>query len=369
MQPAAIEHLYFHIPFCPKACPYCCFYFEEGSKNKNDAFLNALITEVDHAHATHTLRPKTLYFGGGTPTSLRVEQLQFLLSEIAKRIDLSHLEEWTFEANPATLRTEKAQLLRQCGVTRVSLGVQSWNPKTLSTLGRIHTPQQADESLVILRESRFPSVNIDLMFAIPNQTPEEWEKDLKETALRSPDHVSAYCLTYEEDTEFFKKLGAGELHRDELTEERFFRSVMEFLPANGLHQYEISNYAKQGHESRHNFACWSGKDYIGFGPSAFSTVGLKRTQNVANTEAYIQSLSESGQSSASIENLNQATRDSEILAFGIRRREGVPSRRLGHKTAEVAQLTEAGLLEVFQDNLRLTLKGKLLADTVAQYLL
>lgn len=369
MQPAVIEHLYFHIPFCPKACPYCCFYFEEGSKNKNDAFLNALLLEVKNAAATYSLQPKTLYFGGGTPTSLRVEQLDFLLSNIATVVDLSQLEEWTFEANPATLRIEKAQLLHQFGVNRVSLGVQSWNPKTLKTLGRIHTPRQADESLTILRETQFPSVNIDLMFAIPNQTPEEWETDLHETVRRSPDHVSAYCLTYEEDTEFFKKLGAGELHRDEITEERFFRSVMEFLPPTGLHQYEISNYAKEGHESRHNSACWSGKDYLGFGPSAFSTVGLRRTQNIPNTETYVQSLHDSGRSAGTVENLSHATRQSEILAFGIRRREGIPSQLLSHKTGEIAQLTEAGLLESFEQNLRLTLKGKLLADTVAQYLL
>ncbi len=369
MQPAVIEHLYFHIPFCPKACPYCCFYFEEGSKNKNDAFLNALVTEVKSAAATHTLKPKTIYFGGGTPTSLRVEQIQFLLSNVTNQMDLSQLEEWTFEANPATLRIEKAQLLHHFGVNRVSLGVQSWNPKTLKTLGRIHTPKQADESLTILRETQFPSVNIDLMFAIPNQTPEEWETDLRETVQRSPDHVSAYCLTYEEDTEFFKKLGAGELHRDEITEEHFFRSVMEFLPPNGLHQYEISNYAKEGHESRHNSACWSGKDYLGFGPSAFSTVGLQRTQNIPNTETYVQSLHDSGRSAGTVENLSHSTRQSEILAFGIRRREGISSQLLSHKTGEIAQLTEAGLIESFEQNLRLTLKGKLLADTVAQYLL
>lgn len=364
-----IEHLYFHIPFCPKACPYCCFYFEEGSKNKNPAFLDSLLREVDQAASHHPITPKTLYFGGGTPTSLRVEQLGYLLQELAKRIDLSHLQEWTFEANPATLRPDKANLLREIGVTRISLGVQSWNPKTLSTLGRIHSPDQANESLRILRQTGFPSVNIDLMFAIPHQTPEEWEADLQETVGKSPDHVSAYCLTYEEDTEFFRKLGTGQFHRDEPTEERFFRSVMQTLPSNGLHQYEISNYARSGHESQHNFACWSGKDYLGFGPSAFSTVGLNRTQNAPDTDAYIKALSEKKLPPRTHERLTPSTRQSEILAFGIRRHTGIKRELLRHKSDEIAQLQDAGLIEPFEDSLRLTLKGKLLADTVAQYLL
>ena len=364
-----IEHLYFHIPFCPKACPYCCFYFEEGSKNKNDAFLHSLLREVEQATSQHRITPKTVYFGGGTPTSLRVEQLHILLQELSKRIDFSKVEEWTFEANPATLRPDKAALLRESGVTRISLGVQSWNPKTLATLGRIHSPNQSNESLRILRETGFPSVNVDLMFAVPNQTPEEWEADLEETVRKSPDHVSAYCLTYEEDTEFFQKLGAGHFHRDEPTEERFFRSAMEFLPANGLHQYEISNYARQGHESQHNFACWSGKDYLGFGPSAFSTVGLTRTQNAPDTTAYIKALTEKNPPPRSVEHLSASTRNSEILAFGIRRHTGIKQNLLSHKREEISQLQDAGLIEPFDDNLRLTLKGKLLADTVAQYLL
>ena len=364
-----IEHLYFHIPFCPKACPYCCFYFEEGSKNKNAAFLDSLLQEIDQVASRQQIKPKTLYFGGGTPTSLRTEQLDVLLQGISNRIDLSTVREWTFEANPATLHQDKAELLHSHGVNRISLGVQSWNPKTLATLGRIHSPLQSDESLRILRQTGFRSVNIDLMFAIPTQTPEEWETDLEETAQRHPDHVSAYCLTYEEDTEFFRKLGAGQFHRDELTEERFFRSAMEFLPSKGLQQYEISNYARPGHESQHNFACWSGKDYLGFGPSAFSTVGLSRTQNAPDTSAYIKALSENHPPPRTEEPLTHATRNAEILAFGIRRHTGIPRSLLDHKNQEISQLLEAGLIEPCDDNLRLTLKGRLLADTVAQYLL
>ena len=364
-----IEHLYFHIPFCPKACPYCCFYFEEGSKNKTTAFLDALLQEVHLASSRHHIQPKTLYFGGGTPTSLRVEQLAHLLDGLKQRINLASVEEWTVEANPATLRSEKAALLRESGVTRISLGVQSWNPKTLKTLGRAHSPEQADQSLQTVRKAGFPSVSIDLIFAIPNQTPEEWESDLETSVQKNPDHLSAYCLTYEEDTEYFRKLGAGQFHRDEPTEERFFRSVMDFLPTRGLAQYEISNYAKPGHESRHNLACWSGKDYIGFGPSAFSTMGLLRTQNVPDTAKYITSINEGSPAISSTEPLLPETRQSEIVAFGIRRSEGVALNLVAHRESEISEMREAGLVEILGGNLRLTAKGKMLADTVAQYLL
>lgn len=364
-----IEHLYFHIPFCPKACPYCCFYFEEGSKNKTTAFLDALLRDVDAASLRHQMRPKTLYFGGGTPTSLRVEQLDYLLGELKKRIDLSDVEDWTFEANPATLKADKALLLREKGVTRISLGVQSWNPTTLKTLGRIHTPDQAEESLQILRKAGFPSINLDLMFAIPNQTPEEWEADLELSVKKGPDHLSAYCLTYEEDTEYFRMLGAGQFHRDEPTEERFFRTAMDFLPEQGLFQYEISNYARPGHESRHNIACWSGKDYLGFGPSAFSTVGLVRTQKVPDTSEYISAMSEGTSGVSSEESLPHETRRSEIIAFGIRCREGVSLELLAHRTAEITELCDAGLVEMRGNKLLLTERGKMLADTVAQFLL
>ena len=150
-----IRHLYFHIPFCPKLCPYCCFYVEVGGKNKTRAFLDALLREVDVASGRHALQPHTLYFGGGTPSALTCEQLEYLFTGLRERLDLSQLAEWDLEANPATIREDKARLLRDLGVTRLSLGVQSWDDGLLKTLGRVHTAAQADRQTA--RSSSPPS--------------------------------------------------------------------------------------------------------------------------------------------------------------------------------------------------------------------
>jgi oxygen-independent coproporphyrinogen-3 oxidase len=197
---AAIRHLYFHIPFCPKLCPYCSFYVEVGAKNKTRAFLDALLREVERAAEQHELRPETIYFGGGTPSALLTGQLEYLLGHLRSRLDLSALREWTLEANPATVREDKARLLRALGVTRISLGVQSWDDALLRTLGRVHTAAQAERTYEVLREAGFAAINLDLMFAVPGQLPSQWRATLDKTVALKPEHISSYCLTYEEDT-------------------------------------------------------------------------------------------------------------------------------------------------------------------------
>ena len=150
-----IRHLYFHIPFCPKLCPYCSFYVEVGSANKNQEFLDSLLLEVERATAHFAIKPRTIYFGGGTPSALRTEQLDYLFTGLHQRLDLSELEEWDLEANPATIRPDKARRLRELGVTRLSLGVQSWDDGLLKTLGRVHSAAEAEKSFYILREAGF----------------------------------------------------------------------------------------------------------------------------------------------------------------------------------------------------------------------
>ena len=360
-----IRHLYFHIPFCPKLCPYCSFYVEEGSKNKTRAFLDALLREVEVAGERFSLRPETIYFGGGTPSSLTTEQLAYLLGGLRERLDLSALAEWTIETNPATERVEKAQLLRSMGVTRTSIGVQSWDDGLLKTLGRIHDAATAEETFRIVRAAGFPSVNIDLMFAVPGQTHEQWESTLAKTVALAPDHVSTYCLTYEEDTDYFRKLTGGTFVQDDERDAQLFEATMDRLGAAGFRHYEISNHAQPGHESQHNRAYWLGADYLGFGPSAFSTTGLERWENVRDTAAYTQRVL-AGESPAGFrETLTEAQRVGEIAAFRMRTIEGMPLTTLAPWEKEMAQFREAGLLEQAGESLRLTRRGKLLADTVA----
>jgi oxygen-independent coproporphyrinogen-3 oxidase len=363
---APIEHLYLHIPFCPKLCPYCCFFVEEGSRNKNRAFLDALLAELDRQAALRPIRPRTIYLGGGTPTALLADQLEYLLEGIRSRLPLDSLVEWTIEANPATVRPEKARLLRDAGITRVSLGVQSWNDMTLKTLGRVHTGAQARKTFETLRSEGPPAINTDLMFSIPGQTAEQWEADLAETIALCPQHISAYCLTYEEDTEYFRKLAGGQFQQDEEMDSQFFELTMDRLGGAGYRQYEISNHALAGFESAHNEACWEGHEYLGLGPSAFSTLAGQRIQNVCDTAEYIRRVSAGEGAGATHETLDQATLHKERIAFGLRRAAGVERAALSRWSEELVHLEEIGLLESWGERVRLTRRGKLLADSVGE---
>ncbi len=238
-----VEHLYAHIPFCPKVCPYCSFYKEASDRNKTRAFLDAMLREAEIWG--EQLQPRTIFFGGGTPTALSTSQLDYLISGLRERMDFSRLEEFTIEMNPATVSIEKASRLRELGVNRVSMGVQSWDPGLLETLGRVHSRDQALRSYAILREAGFENLNLDFIFGIPGQTVDQWIDTLRQTIALQPQHISAYCLTYEEDTEYFLRLGRGEFSQDPEVDAALFELTMETLEGAGYAQYEISNYARR----------------------------------------------------------------------------------------------------------------------------
>lgn len=337
-------------------------------RNKSRRFLDALLAEVDRQHAAFRLAPATLYFGGGTPTMLSLSELEYLLDGLHRHLAMRDLPglECTFEVNPATVSAEKAALLRRLGVNRISMGVQSWDDGVLRTLGRAHSAQQARRTFATLRGAGFANINLDLMFAVPGQSLAQWRETLAETVALGPEHVSAYCLTYEEDTEFFDKLRAGSFAQDDDRDADMFEACLDALGAAGFAHYEISNYARPGRESRHNMACWAGADYLGFGPSAFSTCGERRWQNVPDSAAYTERML-AGESAVSFEEyLPPATRRGEIAAFGLRTSLGLPAAALQHRAAEVREFQELGLLQVAGDRVTLTRRGKLMADAVAE---
>lgn len=358
------RHFYFHIPFCAKLCPYCSFYVETRFRHKNRRFLEALLREVDQLGEQFEFSPETVYFGGGTPSALSLAELEFLLGGLRERLRPGPEVEWTFEVNPATVSAEKARLLRQLGVNRISLGAQSWNEETLKTLGRIHTASQTERTLELLRTAGFDNINIDLMFAVPGQSLEQWRESLERTVAAGPEHVSAYCLTYEEDTEYFRKLDAGIYRQETDWDAELFELTMDLLPAAGFVQYEISNFAKPGRESRHNLACWEGREYLGIGPSAFSTHGEERWQNVPDVEAYTAGILD-GKGAVSFRE-TVAKREAEIIAFALRTNRGVEAGRLEPWRAGIEEFHELGLLATVKDRVVLTRKGKLLADSVGE---
>jgi oxygen-independent coproporphyrinogen-3 oxidase len=359
------RHLYVHIPFCARICPYCAFYKERADHAQTQRFCEALLRELETLTSRYLLAPETIFFGGGTPTALTTSQLKLLLTGFHERRDLSRLTEWTFEANPGSVSARKAGVLRDLGVTRISLGVQSWDDELLKVLGREHNAAQAEASFGILREAGFGNVSIDLMFGLPSQTLRQWEDTLSKTIALKPDHISAYCLTYEEDTEFFMRHTKGEYRQDSSSDASFYEASMRLLEAAGYRQYEISNYARLGFESIHNRGYWAGADYLGIGPSAFSTVGFERWQNVADYRAYADRVLGGQSPVASVEQLTPAAKRVEQTALLLRTRDGVPAEWLESWPAERAEFAALGLIEESGARFTLTAKGKLLADSVA----
>jgi len=365
----AIRHIYVHIPFCARICPYCAFYKDLLDRSQTWRFCEAILRDLDQQYASFALMPETIYFGGGTPTALTTSQLEFLLGGFRERLDLSSLTEWTIEANPGSVSARKAELLHNLGVTRVSLGVQSWDDELLKLLGREHNSGQAEQSFHILRAARFPNINVDLMFGLPGQTIDQWKFTLEKTIGLRPDHISTYCLTYEEDTEFFLRHARGEFRQDTDADAAFFEMTMSILEGAGYDHYEISNYARPGVPSVHNRAYWRGNDYLGIGPSAFSTVGTQRWQNICDYRSYADRVL-SGQSPRGFsENLTSEMKRSERIALSLRTCDGVAASELRHFGPETTELMSLGLLRKSNDNFLLTRKGKCLADSVAEALL
>lgn len=334
------------------------------------AFVDAVLAEARFHKERLPIRPKTLYLGGGTPTALGEAHLERLLTGLTRLFEPSGLVEFCIEANPRTVTSSKATMMRAVGVSRVSLGVQAWDESTLVTLGRDHSPREAEETFYELRAAGFPSLNIDLMFSIPGQSGEAWIASLEKTIALRPDHVSVYNLNYEEDTPFFDRLTQGSYREDPERDARYFFAALDRLGEAGFAHYEISNYAAPGHRSAHNESYWRGEDYLGLGPSAFSTHDSLRWQNVCDTSRYIE-LASSGQATAfGAESITPAMRRIERFGMELRTDRGLP---VGQVEAEnrrtLETLAHEGLLEFDDSYVRLTRSGKPLVDSIAIALL
>ena len=365
-----IQHLYVHIPFCHRVCPYCSFYKHTPGSTDMAGFVQAVLRELALHQQTMEVRPKTIFFGGGTPTALSETHLRTLLTGLHEALDLSQLAEFCLEANPRTIGISKAKMLRELGVTRVSLGVQAWDKPTLQVLGRDHSPEEAQETYEELREAGIPSVNIDLMFSIPNLALDVWTESLERTIALRPDHISAYNLTYEEDTEFLSRLETGALDKSVDRDADHFTIASERLTSAGFEHYEISNYAQPGHRSLHNTAYWRGADYLGLGPSAFSTVNRERWKNAADTAEYVKLIGEGRIAIVESEALDDRKWLFERVALELRTSEGMPLSRVGPALQRnLEAVVEEGLAVIRDGCVILTAQGKPVADMIAETLL
>ena len=333
-------------------------------------FVQAVLGELRLHQRTMEIKPETIFFGGGTPTALSETHLRTLLTGLRESVDCSGLVEFCLEANPKTVSASKAKLLRELGVTRISLGVQAWDLPTLQLLGRDHAPDEAIETYDILRAAEIPSVNLDFMFSIPNQSLEVWRQGIEKTISLKPDHVSCYNLTYEEDTDFLARFRTGELDADGDRDADHFFSALDGLTAAGFEHYEISNYARPGHRSVHNRSYWRGADYLGLGPSAFTTYRRVRWKNIADTNGYIKLVDEGRLPIVESEDLDDSKWLFERVALELRTEEGLPLTRIGPDQQKAARtLCEEGLAEIIGDAFILTRTGKAVCDRIAEMLL
>lgn len=364
-------HLYVHIPFCHRICPYCSFYKHTPASTDMRKFVDALLVEAESRKSFFQRgasgTSNTLYFGGGTPSMLSTTHLTRLIEGLYNLLPGSPLDEFSFEANPATFTIKKAANWAALGISRVSLGIQSWDTGILRLLGREHSPEQAEESVNILRQAGIRDVNIDLMFSIPGQSRETWRKTLEKTVSLNPEHISAYNLSYEEDTEFFQQLEAGSFTSDADADADMFEQTHGILTQAGYRHYETSNFAKNDRISLHNMAYWLGDDYIGIGPGAVSTINGVRTHNTPDTDAYIETTLQNGLPASSAERLDAADILLERIALLLRTDTGVPLDLLPpSKKNLIAGLTDENMATITPSKrLVLVNNGLLLADEIA----
>jgi len=330
-----VRGIYLHIPFCKRKCSYCDFYSVETSSHTTNEFLDLLVREMDLFRDRFPEDAKaavdTVYFGGGTPTVLAPETLSGLLATIRDRLPVAPGAEVTTETNPGTVSTEDLRALRKGGFTRISIGVQSFTPATLRTLGRIHGVEDVRKTTRDARSTGFDSLGIDLIFGIPGQTCADWEEDLERTADFLPDHVSAYALTPETGTPLHASLSRGELRMppDEEVAE-MYKTARRALANAGYRQYEISNFARPGHESHHNVKYWKRDGVTGFGPSAHGLLfppgraphGL-RTATPPSLAEYRKGIREGRLPWADTQVCSPEEAWKEALIFGLRMTEGV----------------------------------------------
>lgn len=363
---------YVHIPFCTQICYYCDFSKVFIKNQPVDAYLQALIREFE-SYKIEQLR--TLYIGGGTPTAISAEQLDYLLSHLTKNLDLSQLEEFTIEANPGDLTPDKIAVLEKSAVNRISLGVQTFNDKQLKRIGRSHNEAQIYESIDSLKGAGFDNISIDLIYALPGQTMADVKENVAKAIALDIPHLSLYSLILEHHTVFMNKMRRGKLNLPtEDLEADMFDYIIAKLESHGFEHYEISNFTKPGRESRHNLMYWDNAEYYGVGAGASGYVDGVRYRNRGPIQHYLKGVAQ-GNPRLEEEVLTKQEMMEEEFFLGIRKKEGVSISRFEKKFAEnfsnrygdiVEKLTRDGLVQVTDGSLRMTKKGLFLGDTVAE---
>jgi oxygen-independent coproporphyrinogen III oxidase len=377
--PAEVPGLYVHVPFCFHKCLYCDFYSLPGQPRQRMAkYVDLVLREAElwsGGKAGPTVQPRTVFFGGGTPSLLPLAEMRRLLHGLRELLDLSQVDEWTVECNPATVDLDYCAMLRECGVNRLSFGAQSFDPAALKTLDRQHRPGDVGQSLALARAAGFSRLSLDLIFAIPGQDLRSWERSLEAAVALQTEHLSCYALTYEPNTPLTarKRLGSVVAAEEELELAMLHRARLRLGQA-GLRAYEISNFARPGAECRHNLLYWNGGNYAGLGPAAASHVDGRRWRNRPDIEDWELAIQEGRLPAVDVEQLTARQRAGELAMLQLRLADGVSLEEVQNRTglnvgeewrAAIAELAELGLLELRDGRMRLTDRGINVADSVA----
>jgi len=364
MSRAAVRHLYVHLPFCAHRCGYCDFVTAVGRHDAHGAYVEALLAELELERGLLADRLETVYLGGGTPTFTEPGALERLLTW------LPSAGEVTVEANPETVTLELARLLRAAGVNRVSLGVQSFQPGLLRVLERRAQPDDVRRAFYHLRLADFDNISLDLIYGIPGQSASGLSRDLEEALALGPEHLSCYELEAKAGTRFTHAHGE-DLARQAEAMEGYFEQVVEMIVGAGYRWYETANFCRSGRESRHNLAYWQGRDYLGLGIGAVSTVGARRWQNAPGLGRYLAAVAAGRRPPREIELLDAETKLRERLMLGLRLDVPVPLTEAepALDPAALARLERLGLAERSEGGLALTRRGRFLGGGVTAELM
>lgn len=377
--------LYIHIPFCKQKCSYCDFCSYANKESFIKRYIQCVLKEIievgnnnkiDFENGKDDLfSVKTIYIGGGTPSLIESKYIVQIMEEIKSNFEIDEKAEITIEVNPGTVTLEKLEDYNKVGINRLSIGLQSTHEHLLKEIGRIHTYLDFLDTFRFAREAGFENINVDLMIGLPNQTLAEVQDSIEEIVSMEPEHISVYSLILEEGTPLFKKVEEGLELPDEELERKMYWNVKRILEANGYNHYEISNFAKQGYESKHNLDCWNQKEYIGFGIAAHSYTNGIRYSNIENLEQYIKNYEEDKTEENLVfhEKQDMEAMQKEYMLLGLRKIDGVSIQEFKIKFVanpvflyhdKLEKLVNEELVEIDGDQIKLTNKGLDLANIV-----
>lgn len=367
--------LYIHIPFCVKKCKYCDFNSFKLNINEKRKYLNSLKREMElYKENLEDKSIDSIFVGGGTPSILNEEEIKILFQNIKNNFQIKDSAEITMECNPGTLTLNKLKTMKECGVNRLSIGLQAVQNNHLEYIGRVHTYEEFEKNYYQAKEVGFENINVDLMYALPNQSKEDWMESLEKVVKLNPTHISAYSLILEENTELFNMYEKHEFELlDEDTDIEMYEYTISYLKSNGYNQYEISNYAKKGFECKHNILYWKCENYVGLGVSASGFLNETRYNNLCELDEYEEIIHSGKKPIEWEEKLSIKDEIEESIFLGLRMNEGIKFKDFYEKynfnfeeeyKNEIDKLKKMKLIETKDEGMKLTQKGREISNSV-----